>query len=171
MYPLIRVDKLHPDRTPRAAWQAYRIDDEDGAVRLFSPPRTHRVHVNGHWIPDTPILTTWRPGDPYVIASWEEADATELYVDIIREATITETRFAYIDLYVDVMLRDGVVSSKDEDLLRHLEAAEAKHVVEVRDALTRAMSAGEPPFSVGHARWKVPAHIRALPPGGELALG
>src|SRR5687767_9885194 len=117
MYPLIRVDKLHPDRTPRAAWQAYRIDDEGGAVRLWSPARTHRIHVNGHWIPDSPILTTWRPGDPYVIASWEEADATELYVDIIREATIAETRFAYVDLYVDVMLREGRVSTKDEDLV------------------------------------------------------
>jgi predicted RNA-binding protein associated with RNAse of E/G family len=170
MYPLIRVDKLHPDRTPRAAWQAYRIDDEGGAVRLWSPARTHRIHVNGHWIPDSPILTTWRPGDPYVIASWEEADATELYVDIIREATVTASRFAYVDLYVDVMLRDGNVSSKDEELLRRLEADEARRVLETRDALMQAMRAGEPPFTLDDARWEVAAEIRALPPGRELAL-
>jgi predicted RNA-binding protein associated with RNAse of E/G family len=170
MHPLIRVDKLHPDHTPRAAWQAYRIDDVGGAIRLWSPARTHRIHVNGHWVPDSPILTTWRPDDPYVIASWEEADATELYVDIIREATLTATRFAYVDLYVDVTLRDGTLSSKDEELLRQLDDAEAKRVIEIRDTLMGAMRAGDPPFSLKDARWHVPADIRALPPGTELAL-
>jgi hypothetical protein len=170
MYPLIRVDKLHPDRTPRAAWQAYRIDDVDAAVRFFAPPRTHRIHVKGHWIPDGAVLTTWRPGEPYVIASLEKTSGTELYVDIVREATVAAGRFAYVDLYVDVMLREGVVSSKDEELLRELDADEAKHVVGIRDALMRAMRSGEGPFSIGHARWQVPAEVRALPPGGELAL-
>jgi predicted RNA-binding protein associated with RNAse of E/G family len=170
MYPLIRVDKLHPDRTPRAAWQAYRIDDVDTAVRLFAPSRTHRIHVNGHWIPDSPILTTWRPGDPYVIASWEESDATELYVDIIREATVTASRFAYVDLYVDVTLRNGNVSSKDEELLRQLDADEARRVLEIRGELMEAMRAGEPPFTLDDARWQVPMDARALPPGAELAL-
>jgi predicted RNA-binding protein associated with RNAse of E/G family len=170
MYPLIRVDKLHPDRSPRAAWHAYRIDDEGGAVRLWSPARTHRIHVNGHWIPESPILTTWRPADRYVIASWEEADATELYVDIIREATVTASRFAFVDLYVDVMLRSGTVSTKDEDLLDRLEAREAARVLEIRDELVRAMRAGDAPFRPDDPRWSVSAEMRALPPGGPLVL-
>jgi hypothetical protein len=170
MYPVIRVDKLHPDGSPRAAWEAYRIEDHDGAIRLFAPAKTHRIHVNGHWVPDSPILTTWRPGEPYVIASWEEADATELYVDIVREVIVGPERFAFVDLYVDVMYRAGTASSKDEELLAKIDAAEAKVVLATRDRLLRAMRAGEPPFHVHHARWHVPDDARALPPGSELTL-
>ena len=170
MYPKIRVDKLHPDGSTRASWEAYRVADDDGAIRLFAPPKTHRVHVNGHWTPDTPILTTWKPGEPYVIASWEEADATELYVDIVREVIVTQERFAYVDLYVDVMYRSGLASSKDEALLSNLDAAEAKVVLATRDRLLAAMRAGDEPFQIHHPRWHVPDDARALPPGLELAL-
>jgi len=37
MYPKIRVDKLHADGSPRAAWEGYRIDDHDGAIRFWTP--------------------------------------------------------------------------------------------------------------------------------------
>lgn len=170
MYPRIRVEKRHPDGSPRAAWEAYRIDDSDGAVRLWAPARTPRVHVNGHWVPDSPILTTWRPGEPFVIASWEETDAIELYVDIVREATITPTVFSYIDLYVDVMLRDGRAWSKDEELLVDLGAAEAARVLAIRDDLLLAMRSGTPPFDLSDPRWRVKSPVRGLGPGRELAL-
>jgi hypothetical protein len=170
MFPKIRVDKLHPDGSPRASWEAYRIDDSDGAIRLFAPARTHRIHVNGHWVPDSPILTTWKPGDPYVIASWEEVGATELYVDIVREVIVRPERFAFVDLYVDVMYRSGEASSKDEDLLVKIEAEEATRVLATRDRLLAAMRAGEEPFRVRHPRWHVPDDARALPPGAELRL-
>ena len=170
MYPKIRVDKLHPDGSPRASWEAYRIEDLDGAIRLFAPAKTHRIHVNGHWVPDSPILTTWKPGEPYVIASWEEADATELYVDIVREVIVSAERFAYVDLYVDVMLHSGKTSSKDEELLANIDAEEAKGVLATRDRLLAAMRAGEAPFRVRDPRWQVPDDARALPPGSELTL-
>lgn len=170
MYPRIRVEKLHPDGSPRAAWEAYRIDDCEGAIRLWAPPRTPRVHVNGHWAPDSPILTTWRPGEMFVIATWEETDATELYVDIVREATIAPTAFSYIDLYVDVMLRDGRAWSKDEELLSALSPEEAARVLAIRDELLNAMRSGTPPFNLSDPRWRVDPRIRELSPGRELAL-
>jgi hypothetical protein len=170
MYPLIRVDKLHPDLSPRAAWEAYRIDDVDGTIRLWAPPLTPRIHVNGHWLPENPILTTWKAGEPFVVASWEEADATELYVDIVREVIVTDTRFAYVDLYVDVMLREGKVWSKDEERLSGLDPDEAERVIAIRDTLLHAMRAGGPPFRLSDARWTVSREARALPPGRELEL-
>ena len=68
------------------------------------------------------------------------------------------------------MLREGVVSSKDEDLVLQLDTGEARRVLETRDALMNAMRAGEPPFTLGNARWHVDAEMRALPPGVPLAL-
>jgi hypothetical protein len=169
MYPKIRVDKLHPDRSRRASWEGYRIADADGAVRIWTPGRTTRIHVNGRWTPDSPILTAWKPGEPFVAAVWEE-DSLELYIDIVREVTVTDALFAYVDLYVDVMYRDGRTWSKDEELVSALASDEARWVLERRDALIRDVSAGEPPFRFGHPRWSVPAEARALPPGAELSL-
>lgn len=170
MYPRIRVEKRHPDGSPRAAWEAYRIDDFDGAIRLWAPPRTPRVHVNGHWVPEGPILTRWRPGEAFVISAWEETDATELYVDIVREAAITSTAFSYIDLYVDVMLRTGKVWSKDEELLSNLRPEEAARVLAIRDGLLIAMTSGSPPFNLGDPLWRVDPRIRELRPGRAVAL-
>lgn len=170
MYLRLRVEKRHADGSPRAAWEAYRIDDAGGAIRLWAPPRTPRIHVNGHWMPDGPILTTWRPQDAFVVAAWEEVDATELYADIVREASITPALFSYVDLYVDVMLRQGRAWSKDEDLLISLSHEEAARVLAIRDGLLQAMSLGTPPFDLSHPRWRVEGEIRALAPGREQEL-
>ena len=169
MYPKIRVDKLHPDGSPRASWQAYRIEDHDGAVRLWTPARTTRIHVNGRWTPDSPILTAWKPGERFVTAAWEE-DRLELYIDIVREVILTPTRFAYVDLYVDVMYREGRTWSKDEDLVNRLAPAEATAVLALRDELIRAVRAGEAPFRLGDPRWQVHDAARGLAPGAELTL-
>jgi hypothetical protein len=170
MHPRIRVDKLHPDGSPRASWEAYRIEDCDGAVRIWTPAHTTRIHVNGRWTPASPILTAWKPGEPFVAAVWEEADDIELYIDIVREVSVTSARFAYVDLYVDVMYRAGRTWSKDDDLAAKLEPDEARQVLERRDALVRAVSAGDPPFRFDDPRWQVPAAARTLPPGDELTL-
>lgn len=170
MYPRIRVEKRHPDGTPRAAWEAYRIDDHDGAVRLWAPARTPRIHVNGRWVPDGPILTTWRPGESFVTAWWQEADATELYVDIVREAVVTPTSFAYVDLYVDVMLRDGITRSKDEALLAQLDEDEAERVLAIRDDVIAVMGSGRSPFHLGDPRWRVRDDVLVLAPGDWLSL-
>ena len=170
MYPKIRVEKLHPDGSPRAAWQGYRIDDHDGAIRIWTPGKTTRIHVNGRWSPESPILTVWKPGERFVAAVWEE-ESLEMYVDIVREVIVTPTRFAYVDLYVDVMHRQGRTWSKDEELAHQLDPAEEREVLAIRDELMRALNAAEPPFHFGSARWRVPNDVRALPPGAELALG
>jgi hypothetical protein len=170
MRPFIRLDKLHPDGSPRASWQGYRIADADGAVRVWTPARTPRIHVNGRWTPDSPFVTAWVPGEPFVVACFEDADGIALYIDIVREVIITPTRIAYVDLYVDVILKNGVVVSKDEELLTRLDDEEARLVLRTRDLLLGAVRAGDAPFQVDHARWRVPNEDRALPPGVELEL-
>jgi hypothetical protein len=170
MYPKIRVDKLHPDGTRRASWEAYRIDDHDGAKRVWTPARTPRIHVNGRWQPDSPIITAWKPGEPFVAAMWEEAGGFELYIDIVREVIVTPTRFAFVDLYVDVMLNNGAVTTKDEELLERLTPEEARAVTTTCDRLVRAVAAGEPPFRMDDACWRVSDDIRALPAGVWLTL-
>ncbi len=170
MYPLIRVDKLHADGSPRASWEGYRIEDADGAVRIWTPARTPRIHVSGRWTPESPLLSAWVPGDPYVVARYEDAGGLAFYIDIVRECRITPERFAYVDLYVDVIRWPGGITSKDEELLVKLERDEADRVLAIRDQLLAAVRGGEPPFEYGHARWQIPAEIRGLPPGKELAL-
>jgi hypothetical protein len=170
MYPKIRVDKLHPDGSPRAAWEGYRIEDRDGAVRVWTPARTPRIHVNGRWTPDSPFVTAWVPGDPYVVACFEDADGIALYIDIVRECHVTPTRFAYLDLYVDVILKSGRLVSKDEELLPKLAKDEARSVLATRDRLLASVRAGEPPFRTRDPRWQVSEAARALVPGVELQL-
>ena len=169
MYPLIRVTKQHPDGTPRAVWEAYRIDDEDGATRIWTPVGTVVLHVNGRWVREHPSLGAWRPGDQFVASVWEET-SLEMYIDIVREVIVTPTSFTYVDLYVDVMHREGRTWSKDEDLAAQLDADERRSVFATRDELMRLVAAGQPPFRFRHPRWRVPADVRALPPGAELAL-
>ena len=169
MYPLIRVTKQHPDGTPRAVWEAYRIEDADGATRIWTPVGTVVLHVNGRWVREHPSLGAWRPGDQFVASVWEET-SLEMYVDIVREVIVTPTSFTYVDLYVDVMHREGRTWSKDEDLAAQLDADERRSVFATRDELMRRVAAGEPPFGFRHPRWHVPANVRMLLPGAELAL-
>jgi len=170
MYPKIRVDKLHADGSPRAAWEGYRINDHDGAIRFWTPGGTPRIHVNGHWAPDSPFITAWRPGEPFVTARWEEADGMELYIDIVREVIVTPARFAFVDLYVDVLFKNGEVRSKDEELVSRLAPQEALSVIATRDALLAAVRTGTAPWLMDDARWHVSEDVRALVPGVELTL-
>jgi len=164
------VDKLHPDGSPRASWVAYRVDDADGAVRLWTPPRTPRIHVNGQWTPEGGFVTAWVPGERFVVACHEEPGDFALYIDIVRRVEVTPARFAYVDLYVDVLLEHGIVSSKDEELLDRLDADEARAVVETRDTVAHAIRTERAPFLAGHERWRVSDDMRALPPGALLRL-
>jgi hypothetical protein len=169
MYPLIRVEKLHPDGSTRAAWEAYRIEDQDGAVRVWTPVGAVVIHVNGRWVREFPSLQAWKPGERFVAAVWEE-QSLEMYIDIVREVIVTPNRFAYVDLYVDVMLRDGRTWSKDEDLAEQLDTAERDRVLATRDELLGAVRSGQPPFRFGDPRWRFPDGVRSLPPGAELSL-
>lgn len=170
MTPLIRVDKLHPDGSPRASWQAYRIPDADGAVRLWTPPRTPRIHVNGQWTPDGGFVTAWTPGEHFVVACHSARGEFALYIDIVRAVRVSASRFAYTDLYVDVLHDHGRAWSKDEERLAELDPEEARSVITTRDALLRAVRAGDPPFVRGHPRWSIADDVRALPVGTLLEL-
>jgi len=169
MYPLIRMEKRHPDGSPRAVWEAYRIPDHGGAVRLWTPVSAIVTHVNGRWVREFPSLSVWMPGDRFVAAVWEE-QSLEMYVDIVREVIVTRASFTYVDLYVDVMQRDGRTWSKDEELALNLDASERQRVLATRDELLSAMRAATPPFRFRDPRWHVPDDVRRLPPGAELAL-
>jgi hypothetical protein len=170
MYPKIRVDKLHPDGSPRAAWEGFRIEDREGAMRVWTPARTPRIHVNGRWTPDSAFVTAWVPGEPYVVACFEDPDGIALYIDIVRECHVTRARFAYVDLYVDVILKNGQVMSKDEDLLPRLAEHEARSVLATLDRLLASVRAGDRPFRPGDPLWQVGPAVRALKPGVELEL-
>lgn len=170
MYPKIRVDKLHADGSPRASWEGYRIEDADGAVRIWTPARTPRIHVLGRWTPDSAFVTAWVPGEPFVIARYEDAEGPAFYIDIVRECRVAPDRFTYVDLYVDVIRWSGGVKSKDEELLTKLTADEARSVLATRDRLLAAVRAGDAPFRFDDPRWSVPPDARALPPGRELEL-
>ena len=94
----------------------------------------------------------------------------ELYIDIVREVIVTPTRFAFVDLYVDVLLKNGEVRSKDEDLVSRLVPEEARSVIATRDALLASVRAGTAPFVMDDPRWRVPDDVRELAPGVELEL-
>jgi predicted RNA-binding protein associated with RNAse of E/G family len=94
----------------------------------------------------------------------------ELYIDIVREVIVTPTRFAFVDLYVDVLLKNGEVRSKDEELVSRLAPEEARSVIATRDALLASVRAGTAPWFMDHARWRVSEDVRALVPGVELTL-
>jgi hypothetical protein len=126
--------------------------------------------VSGPWTPDSGFVTAWMPGERFVVARHSEPGEFALYIDIVRAVDVTPTRFAYVDLYVDVMLERGRASSKDEGRLAELDPDEAKAVIATRDALLRAVRAGAPPFTRDHARWRVPDDVRALPAGALLEL-
>jgi uncharacterized protein DUF402 len=170
MYPRLRVDKLHPDGSLRASWEAYRMADHDGAVRLWTPVNTIVIHVNGRWVRPVGSVHAWRPGDPFVASYYEDAQGHGLYIDVVREVIVGAGRFAYTDLYVDVMFYRGLVTTKDEELLARLEPDEAERVLKTRDDLVRRVSAGDAPFSLRDPRWHVPDDVRELPPGAELTL-
>ena len=170
MYPKIRVDKLHADGSPRASWEAYRIDDHEDTVRVWTPAGTPRIHVNGRWMPDGTLLTTWSPRDRFVVHRYTVPAGTNVYVDIIRAVIVETARFAYVDLFVDVMLEGDHAWSKDEERLAELRPDEAATVLAVRDSLLRMAGQRDGPFARAHPRWTIPPDARSLPPGVELAL-
>ena len=170
MYPKIRVNKLHADLTPRAVWEAYRLPDADGFVRLWTVPRTPRIHVNGRWVPEAPLVTAWRPGDRFVIHRYQDPGSIGLYIDIVRDVRVSPGQFDYVDQYVDVLSYGGRVWSKDEELLDRLDADEGRDVLRVRDELLAAVRTGAGPFDLDHDRWRVPDDALGLAPGVELEL-
>ena len=170
MYPLIRVEKRHPDGSPRAAWQGYRMPDHEGTVRVWTPPCTPRVHVNGRWTPEAPLLTAWSSGERFVAHRYEDPEGLTVYVDVVRAVEVTPPLFAYTDLYVDVILKYDRVWSKDEELLARLAANEAQSAAEVLDALMGMGRARVWPFDLASARYAVPDDVRTLPPGAEAEL-
>lgn len=121
-------------------------------------------------MPDSPFVTAWSPGERFVTARYEDADGIAPYIDIVRAVEVTPTRFAYVDLYVDVILKNDRAISKDEDLLGRLHPDEARSVLAIRDELLRALAASAPPFRPSDPRWDVSAAARGLPPGRELDL-
>lgn len=170
MYPLIRVEKRHPDGSPRAAWHGYRLPDHDGVIRVWTPPRTTRVHVNGRWTPDAPLVTAWSPGERSVAHRYDDPEGPTVYVDIVRTVEVTPHLFAYVDLYVDVIFQFERAWTKDEELLVRLAEDEALGVTVVLEALLAAAHERRWPFDPGSPRYAVPAGARALAAGPEARL-
>lgn len=164
-YQTVRVDKLHPDGSPRASWYGYRIPDRNGAVRVYAPPRTRRIHVGGLWTPRGWGVSAFHPDWRFVPHRWVDGETTGMYIDVVRSTAVKRGRVEYVDLYLDVSIRaDGEVCEKDEELLGRLSESEAASVRATRDDLRTRIAREEGPFSTDASFWDVPEDARALPP-------
>lgn len=163
-YPLVRVDKLHPDGSGRASWYGYRIPDRDGAVRIYAPPATRRIHIAGLWTPRGWLVSAFHPDWRFVPHRWVDGGTTGMYIDVVRSTAVHRDRVEYVDLYLDVSIHEGVVTEKDEELLDRLAAHEATAVRSTRDDLRARIAGAEGPFSSDASFWDVPDDARALPP-------
>src|SRR3989442_29657 len=75
MYPLVRIDKLHPDGSPRAAWLGYRLPDIAGWARVWAPPHTPRAHTQwGGWTAAEPLLTALSTAERFVPSLYWDSD-------------------------------------------------------------------------------------------------
>ena len=163
---MIRVDKLHPDGTPRAAWNGYRLPDVDGWARVWSPAQTPVAHAQwGNSTLASPRLTALSTAEQFVPTLFWDPDGITFYNDIVREVRATNGGFAFVDLYVDITLHNGRVKIKDEELLERLDPEEAASVRGIASILEKRASAADPLFDPNSALWTVPPDAHILPPG------
>lgn len=99
-----------------------------------------------------------------------DPDGITCYNDIAREVRVTEGGFGFVDSYVDVILHNGEVKIKDEELLERLDPEEASRVREIAYGLADRSRAGDSLFDPNIPLWTVPADARDLPPGPMLTL-
>jgi len=104
------------------------LPDVDGWARVWAPGNTPRAHVRGGWTPAEPLLTALSPFECFVPTLYWDPDGLTFYLDIVREVRVTERGFAFVDLYLDVTLHNGGVTTKDEELLKRLGSVEADTV-------------------------------------------
>lgn len=162
-YPLVRVDKLHPDGSPRASWYGYRLPDIDGAVRVYRPPLTRTIHVLGLWTPEKGGVSAFHRDWRFAVHQHTK-EGSHLYIDVVRGVEIRRDSIAYTDLYLDVMSNPDGVREKDEELLQRLEPKEAEAARAVRDEIHRLMADGFPALQREGPFWQVPEDALALRP-------
>ena len=164
-YPLVRIDKLHPDGSPRASLYGYRLPDRLGVTRVIVPPGTRRIHVNGLWRHDDTQVFAFDPGRRYVVTCWWSDPAERgLYVDIAREMRLGRSTLRYVDLYLDVIVQAGAVREKDEELLDRLDPIEAAEARATRDEVRRGIERREPLLDPAGELWSVPDDALGLRP-------
>ena len=163
-YPLVRIDKLHPDGSPRASYYGYRIPDSGGAARVYRPARTRTIHVLGLWTPAKPGVSAFHPEWRFASHRHTRDGAAYLYIDMVRSVDIRRDAIAYVDLYLDVLVGPDGLREKDEELLGRLEAEEAASVRRTRDEVRGLIASGFPALQPDGPFWDVPADALALPP-------
>lgn len=161
-YPLVRVDKLHPDGSPRASWYGYRLPDIDGTARVYRPPHTRTVHVLGLWDNGSSGVSAFHPEWRFAVHQYTRGGA-HLYIDIARPVDIRPGSIGYVDLYLDVMSHPDGVREKDEELLVRLDPEEAAAARTARDEVRRLMGAGAPALQREGPFWDVPMEAIGLP--------
>lgn len=161
-YPLVRINKLHPDGSPRATWFGYRLPDIDGAARVYRPPNSRTVHVLGLWDNQSSTVSAFHPDWRFAVHQYTRGGA-HLYIDIIRSVDIRPDAIAYFDLYLDVMSHPAGVTEKDEELLVKLAPDEAATVLATRDEIRRLIAAGAPALQREGQFWAVPDEVLELP--------
>ncbi len=163
-YPAVRIDKLHPDGSPRASWYGYRLPDRDGAARVFRPGGARKIHVHGLWTPVESEVSAFHPDWGFAVHRFAIGDASHLYIDVIRSVQVRRGSIEYVDLYLDVMVGPDGVREKDEELLVRLADDEVARVRRTRDEIRRLIATGFSALQRDGPFWEVPIDAQALPP-------
>jgi hypothetical protein len=163
-YPLVRIDKLHPDGSPRASWYGYRLPDSEGAARVYRPGRTRTIHVLGIWTPTEPGVSAFHPDWGFAVHRHEKDGSAHLYIDVVRSVEVRRRSIAYTDLFLDVLVGPEGVREKDEELLERLEPDEAEYVRRKRDEVRRRIADGFAALRSDGTFWDVPAGAKLLLP-------
>jgi hypothetical protein len=170
MYPVIRLEKLHPDGSPRRIGRGYLLDEVEGITRVYTPVGTRFWHVNGVWTTETAWISAFRGGWQFVVHRSFPPGHDGFYVDVAREVRIADGVAAFIDLYVDVLAHRGRIWEKDHEKLSALSAEEAATTLAIATDVRGKLARGEHVFHAGHRVWDRPVGAAALPPLHALAL-
>lgn len=171
MYPAVRVDKRHPDGTPRASWSGYRLADAASIARVYAPAGTRRVHVGGTWDMPHPMVTAFDLQLFFVASRYAAPEGPRIYVDIARGIRIAGDVLGYVDLYLDVMLDEhGVVTEKDEELLERLSERDRWLARAARDEVRSRIASGDRLLDPYSPFWTAPPDALRLPALTDVAL-
>lgn len=170
-YPAFRLVKHRLYRESFQSWDAYLLPSRPNTFCLYSPAGTHVFDSSGWSEAPYSWQTLVLPGESFVPHLWRRPDGYGFYIDVARQLVIQPGLALWEDLYLDVLITDGMVSEKDEDMLATLPPQEARHARKVRDEILRRVSAGDEVFDPSSEFWRFPRGLeQPLPRRGALAV-
>lgn len=164
VYPPVRLRKLRADGAVYISWNCYRLQDQDGFVRLFVPRGTPRLHAKGSWIPEGVSIAAIHPELPYVVHWWRSEKRGGFYVDAARSVQVRMDTVSYVDLYLDLAYEGQDWLLLDEDELAAASEEDARHARDAIEQVRQLIAAGSSLFDEGGDMWRVPPDAMELEP-------